>query len=230
MKGIISGLLASGRVRRSRLAAWMLFGFSPHPANRMTLWDNTSLAYRKALRRWVKEGDHVLEIGTGDVGLLSLYLIRKKKVILTASDLFPEFIENARRNARRLKADIGFVCGDLFDIGQAGPFDMIFFNPPYVRSERCRVQKLLKYHGFATEKMALLTSDGGEDGLRVVERYLAGAVKFLKPNGSVLVGYNSNHVHHDGVLELTRRYGYTVTGIIRSSRSKVEILKLSADE
>ena len=61
-------------VRSSRLITRILFGVDVRSRNNGVLWDFTTLLFRRALVQAVKEGESVLEIGTGEVALLAIFL------------------------------------------------------------------------------------------------------------------------------------------------------------
>ena len=92
---IVRWLTSKKIIRSSKLIALIIFGFWPRNKNRITLWDNTTILFKKAFDRWISKGDRVLEIGTGDVAIMSIYLAKKKKVSITAADIVPEFVQNA---------------------------------------------------------------------------------------------------------------------------------------
>lgn len=60
------------------------------------IWDNTSLVLHRALRRYLRDGDFVLDLGTGHIGLLLIYCSKIRQVKVLAIDVNLEFIENAR--------------------------------------------------------------------------------------------------------------------------------------
>ncbi|MDR1900329.1 MAG: peptide chain release factor N(5)-glutamine methyltransferase, partial [Treponema sp.] len=99
-----------------------------------------------------------------------------------ASDISAEALEVAEANAARLLADtpLRFLRGDLFEpVGPA--FTCIVGNPPYIPSG--------EIGGLAPEvrKEPRLALDGGEDGLRILRRIIAGAPDHLCPGGTLLV-------------------------------------------
>ena len=93
---IICRLSYNKIIRSSKLFTYILFGFIPKNIFRDTLWDNTTILFRKALTNWVKQGDEVLEIGTGEIAIMSIYLRKQKNVNITAGDIVPNFVKNAR--------------------------------------------------------------------------------------------------------------------------------------
>lgn len=109
-----------------------------------------------------------LEIGAGS-GCVSTTLATRGWSG-TATDLSPRALEIARDNAARHGAAprIRFEQADLWPT-EAGPFDLVISNPPYVTSA--------EYDALPPEVRhePRLALDGGADGLDVVRRIVAGA-------------------------------------------------------
>lgn len=107
-----------------------------------------------------------------------------KAARLTATDVSPDALDVARRNAARNKvADrIDFRAGDLFAALPPGAaFDLVATNPPYVtQSELTTLQPEVRDH---EPRLAL---DGGPDGLAFYRRIAAGVAEYLKPGGWLL--------------------------------------------
>lgn len=130
-----------------------------------------------------------LDIGTGS-GCIAVSLAhRKKDAKVTATDVSPDALAVARRNAaKHAVADrMTFLQGDLFAALPAGStFDLIASNPPYIaQGEFAALAADVRDH---EPRMAL---DGGPDGLAFYRRIANGVSGFLKPGGSLLleVGY-----------------------------------------
>lgn len=108
----------------------------------------------------------VLDVGTGS-GILAVTLAAERPHWeLIASDLSPDALEMAKRNAERLEvaSRIRFVQGDLlspFLNGEEYPrIDVLVSNPPYIPSSDIPgLQREVRDH---EPRLAL---DGGEDGL-----------------------------------------------------------------
>ncbi len=74
-------------------------------------------------------GKHVLDLGTGTGYLAVLSALKGARV--TAADLLPRAILNARLNARLNGVRFRTVLSDLFEHVK-GRYDVIVFNPPYL--------------------------------------------------------------------------------------------------
>ncbi len=99
------------------------------------IWDGTSFVLRKGIRRYAHDGDRVLDLGTGHLGLLAVYCARTHQVEMVAVDVNKEFVENAMIVAKASFAPpIDFRQSDWFSKVD-GTFDLIFGNVPYIPTE-----------------------------------------------------------------------------------------------
>ena len=109
---------------------------------------------------------------------------------VTASDISPEALEIARRNAARLLDirnstrnhgnSVSFIQSDLFR-NIPGRFDIIVSNPPYIPSSE--ISDLAP----EVRREPRLALDGGGDGLDLIRKIIAGAGERLSPGGSLLL-------------------------------------------
>ena len=120
----------------------------------------------------------VADIGCGS-GCLTL-LARQElgdQVEVYASDLLPEAIATTKLNIQRLLSDSDAIAvvpaGDLFDPFSSHQFDVIIFNAPWVVA-RVRNRAELAIH---------------DEKQETVKRFFAQVSDFLKPDGTVLLGY-----------------------------------------
>ncbi|MDI9623388.1 MAG: class I SAM-dependent methyltransferase [Methanothermobacter sp.] len=120
----------------------------------------------------VKEGDEVLEIGTG-TGLVAIVAAEKGNV--TATDINPYAIECATKNAKINDAKIRILQGDLFEPVKGEKFDVILFNAPYLPSSDEDL----------TGKIIDKAWDGGEDGRTIIDRFINKVKNHLKKGGRI---------------------------------------------
>jgi len=116
--------------------------------------------------------------GTGCVGI-TLALERPAAAVV-ATDSSPAAAEVARANAASLGAAerVDVRVGDLFaPVEQEPPFDAVVANPPYVPSGEIPTLSA------EVRREPASALDGGEDGLDVVRRIVAGASRWLVPGG-----------------------------------------------
>ncbi|MCD4695921.1 MAG: methyltransferase [Bacteroidales bacterium] len=226
---MLQSLIKNRSIRSSKVICYFLFGFYPLPKNRKTLWDSTSLLFRRALIKWAKNHNEVLEIGTGDVGLLSNFLARKRKVNITAIDICNEFILNSNKN----NSGITFLKSNLYSaLDKSNKYDIIFSNPPYVKTSQINAHNHMKYHGFVKEDMLFYASDGGDNGIQFISKIINESASFLKRDGSLLLGFNQNHIDNDLLNEIIKNSKLYQFSQIRSKYSSCIVinLKLKDDE
>ena len=120
----------------------------------------------------------VADIGCGS-GCLTLLAQQElgEGVELYASDLLPEAGATTKLNLQRLLSDPDAVrvmpAGDLFDPFPSHQFDVILFNAPWVVA-RVRNRAELAIH---------------DEKQETLKRFFAQASDFLKPDGTILLGY-----------------------------------------
>lgn len=122
----------------------------------------------------VKEGDDVLEIGTG-TGLVALFASKKASKVV-ATDINPYALECARANTllNGVK-NMEIRKGDLFQPVLGEKFDLILFNTPYLPTAEDEI--------IGDELDAAW--DGGEDGRQVIDLFLNEVKNHLKDTGIV---------------------------------------------
>lgn len=110
-------------------------------------------------------------------------------IAVAASDIVPEAVELARRNAARHGAEIDFRTGDLFAAVRPDErFDLIASNPPYVTDE-----EYAALDANVRDYEPAIALRGGRDGLDLVRRVVAGAERHLVPGGLLLIEVGWKH-------------------------------------
>jgi release factor glutamine methyltransferase len=127
----------------------------------------------------------VLDLGTGSGAIALAIACETGGHRLFASDLSPEAVAVARRNAAAagVAERVRFFVGDWLGALRPGPvFDLILCNPPYVATgEWARLQpEIVRYE----PRLAL---DGDRDGLSCCRAVVAGAHRHLKPGGALML-------------------------------------------
>jgi release factor glutamine methyltransferase len=151
------------------------------------------------------ESPRVLDLctGSGCVGITIAQQHPAAQVIVT--DISDKAIDVARANVEKhaLADRVTLLTGDLYDALagyiDAGPFDIITANPPYIRTETIdTLQRGVKDY---EPRLAL---DGGPDGLGPHRRILAGAAERLRPGGRIFleIAYDQ----HAAALELVAEF------------------------
>ncbi len=118
----------------------------------------------------VVKGEKVLEMGCGS-GIISMHMA-KAGAVVTAADMDGRAVRATGNSAMLNSLDVSVVQSDLFtDV--SGRFDLIVFNPPYLRGD--------------VQGQEDLCWAGGEDGVRLTSRFLDDAKEHLEPGGRVLL-------------------------------------------
>ncbi len=165
-----------------------------------------------------QEGLKVLDLGTGS-GAISIALARfLVQPEILAVDSSPEALELARTNAENneLNERIEFRQSDWFS-EVSGNFDVIVSNPPYVKSsDISNLKEEVKGH----EPIEAL--DGGENGLREVERILADAPKYLSDDGAVFL--EIGHQQGEKVKEMARANDLSSVDLQKDTQGKDRVI------
>lgn len=130
------------------------------------------------IKKEVPEDAIAWDLCTGS-GCLGLGLKKAfPKFTVTLSDISPDCIDLATRNAKRNRLDVSCLVGDLLDPFKGEKADLIFCNPPYL-SQR----EFDELHSGVKDfepKNALIA---GETGLEFFERLSILLPEFLYSNG-----------------------------------------------
>lgn len=141
-----------------------------------------------------------------------------------ATDIVPEAVELARRNAERLGLSdtMDVRLGDLDaplgpdDVGEG--FDVVCANPPYVTSaEWAGLDRNVREH---EPRTAL---DGGTDGLDVVRRVIARAPQLLAPGGVLLCEIGA--AQGDQAIALARAAGLVQASVMTDHEGHPRVLR-----
>lgn len=129
----------------------------------------------------------IIDLGTGS-GILAITLAAERTLAdVVATDLIPEALNVARRNAARLKiGNVRFVGSHWFSAVPDRDFDLVISNPPYIAGN----DPHLHQGDVRFEPQTALVSD--ENGLKDIRLIAEQARGHLKIGGHLLVehGYN----------------------------------------
>lgn len=196
LQRILSKVLSIKILRTCSIITKIVFSIRPYDPIWEEHFDLTTYTLKKALDKIAIKETSILEVGTGHIGILSIYLAKKGCKNITAVDINPDFVDNARKNAKANKVSIGFSTSDLFS-NFTEKYDLIFFNPPYVPTEFAkRLGKTI--NGAITENVW----HGGKDGTETISRFLREAHKYIEDDGQILLGVNNFYVSDNKIREL----------------------------
>ena len=124
-----------------------------------------------------KEGDHVIDLGTG-TGIIPILMEAKTKASnLVGLEIQPESADMAQRSVElnHLEKKIRIVTGDTREASSifgAATFDVVTSNPPY----------MTEHHGITNEKSPKAIAR--HELLCTLEDVICQAAKLLRPGGS----------------------------------------------
>ena len=140
----------------------------------------------------VEEIGPVLELCTGS-GCLPINAAHVwPNAHVDAVDISSDALAVARRNVADYKMEdrIALYQGDLYaPLPSGATYDVILTNPPYVNEQSMRD---LPAEYLAEPRIALA---GGDDGMDIVRRIVAGAKKRLNPGGVLVVEIGNEHAN-----------------------------------
>ena len=123
------------------------------------------------------ENTKTLDMGTG-TGIIALEMARKGADV-TAADINPEALEEAKRNAKiQSIKNIEFIQTDLFENIEE-TYDIITFNPPYLPKKEGQETKEKEWYG-------------GETGVEITRKFIQNTHRYLGENGAYLTITSNN--------------------------------------
>ena len=144
----------------------------------------------------IKEGQSVLEIGTGS-GLVSMYASLLTDDV-TATDINYNALELAEKNFKLNNINtIKLEFGDLFEPVKDKKFDVILFNTPYLPTDSDDIINDDLNYAF----------DGGLDGRKVIDRFINEVSNHLNDKGIVQI-IQSSLSDNDRTLHMFDRNGF----------------------
>lgn len=129
----------------------------------------------------------LIDVGTGS-GAIAISLAKEEaNLTVFASDISKEAIVVAKENAKKLEANVEFLCGDMLQpfIDKGIKVDILVSNPPYIPSEEEMEKSVVDFE----PHVALF---GGNDGLKFYRMIFENAHKVIKDKAILAfeMGYN----------------------------------------
>jgi len=180
MKFLMKG---ATRILSTNFFAKLLFGVDCGKSHMQYQIGFSTILMKKALKRYVKANDKVLDIGTGAFAIHAIWIKKNLGVDVVATEINDKYIESAGRVAKDNKAGIRILNSDLFK-GIKEKFDWAIFNPPFRNTQDA-------------------------NGYKIVERLLKEAPAKLK----LMIVVNSFYVNQKKVEEIIKKNNYKITGI-----------------
>lgn len=140
-----------------------------------------------SLEPWLPADGKALDLCTGNGSLAILLALACPDIHVSACDISLPALAVASRNLDRhgLSTQVELFEGDLWEAlpepHDDNLFDLIICNPPYVNSTSMRALPV-EYH--AEPALALA---GGDDGMDLIRKIIAGAPDYLSERGALLI-------------------------------------------
>jgi release factor glutamine methyltransferase len=163
----------------------------------------------------------ILDIGTGS-GCIAIALAKNLTgAAVTGTDISPEALEVAVKNARLNEVKADFIRDDIFNperVFETEP-GIIVSNPPYVReSEKQYMNRNVLEHEPHT---ALFVTDS--DPLVYYRAILETAEKVLRPGGKIY--FEINEAMGNDMTQMLEEFGYNEVKLIPDLNGKARIMK-----
>lgn len=171
------------------------------PGTYVPRWQSLELAARAGAR--LPEAGRAIDVCTGSGAIAAAMQRCRPTASVVATDTDPSAVACARVNG------VDALCGDLFDpvpSGFEGTTDVVVAVVPYVPTSA------LEFLPHDVGRFETLSHyDGGPDGTDVLRRAIAGAPKFLRPGGALLLEIGGNQA--DLVEAQMDQLGYGEIGV-----------------
>jgi ribosomal protein L3 glutamine methyltransferase len=148
-----------------------------------------------SLEPWLPADGKALDLCTGNGSLAILLALACPDIHVSACDISLPALAVASRNLDRhgLTSQIELFEGDLWDAlpepHEDNLFDLIICNPPYVNANSMNALPA-EYH--AEPALALA---GGDDGMDLIRKIIAGAPDYLSERGAILIEIGNEYEH-----------------------------------
>jgi ribosomal protein L3 glutamine methyltransferase len=148
-----------------------------------------------SLEPWLPADGKALDLCTGNGSLAILLALACPDIHVSACDISLPALAVASRNLDRhsMTSQIELFEGDLWDAlpepHEDNLFDLIICNPPYVNANTMNALPP-EYH--AEPALALA---GGDDGMDLIRKIIAGAPDYLSERGAILIEIGNEYEH-----------------------------------
>ncbi len=144
----------------------------------------------------------IADLGTGCGAIALALAVELGDSDITATDISNEALKVARQNQRNLNLEnVKFIQGNWTDTLSSLRFDAIVSNPPYIREGDPCLSDIFMQH----EPRLALT--GGNDGLSAIRRIIESSVRYLNPDGWLVVEHGFDQ--EEAVQEILMRHRYS---------------------
>ena len=185
------------RILSANIFAKLLFGVDCSKSTVDYQIGFSTILMKKALKKYVKHHDKVLDIGTGAFAIHSIWLKKNIGADVTATEINDNYIESARKVAKHNNIAIKILKSDLFK-SVKGNFDWAIFNPPFSSKE-------------------------DKNGCKIVERLLKEAPRKIK----IMIVVNAFYADQKRVEDIIKKNNYKITDVVAKflNPSKVYVIQ-----
>ena len=157
----------------------------------------STILMKKALKKYVKNNDKVLDIGTGACAIHGIWLRKNMNANVTATEIDDKCAKSARIVAKHNKSDIRILKSDLFK-NVKGNFDWAVFNPPFRDME-------------------------DNNGYKIVERFLKESPRKTR----MMIVVNVFYVNQKKIEEIIKENNYRMIDVVAKflNPSKVYVVE-----
>ncbi len=144
----------------------------------------------------------IADLGTGCGAIALALAVEIVDSAITATDISNEALKVARQNQRNLNlGNVKFIQGDWTDTLASMRFDAVVSNPPYIREGDPCLMDIFMQH----EPRLALT--GGNDGLSAIRRIIESSVRYLNPDGWLVIEHGFDQ--DEAVRGIMMRHRYS---------------------
>lgn len=153
----------------------------------------STLLLKKALKKYIKDKDRILDIGTGAFAIHSIWLKKNFDVDVTSTEIEDSFLDSARKVIMNNKVKVELIKSDLFN-NIKRKFDWALFNPPFGNRE-------------------------DKNGFKIVERLLIEAPKKIK----LMIVVNAYYVNQRKIEKIIRNNKYKILEIVTKNFNPAKV-------
>ena len=185
------------RLLSSNIFAKLLFGVDCGRSTSDYQIGFSTILMKKALKKYVKNNDKVLDIGTGACAIHGIWLRKNINANVTATEIDDKCAKSARIVAKHNKSDIRILKSDLFK-NVKGNFDWAVFNPPFRDME-------------------------DNNGYKIVERFLKESPRKTR----MMIVVNVFYVNQKKIEEIIKENNYRMIDVVAKflNPSKVYVVE-----
>ena len=173
------------------------------PSNVSVDFDMTSILLRYATGQEIRRKCKIFEMGVGTGSIISIYNAKRFQNKAFGADISDRRVKQSRYVAEMNDIQFDYITSDLFT-NINDKFDYVIFNPPFVPTQ---ILKELDFQNVYYSKFvkgnrsnvyvpseAGIGEDGGQDGMKIIDRFLKEVPFYLNKTGKVMLGVQEIYI------------------------------------